>query len=303
MPSPARDLTGYGPRPPRFKWRGGKRLALSLVINYEEGSEHSQPVDKMVEGIGEFLPVDVQLRDIGNESSYDYGPRVAIWRILDTLRQYGARATFFATAVALDGNRIAAKAMTEAGHEVCDHGLRWTEHYRFSYDEERSMIRKSVRMIKEITGKEPVGFYAREPSVNTIRIVQEMGNFIYDSDCYDDDLPHRYGKKGILLLPYTPDANDFHFQSPMHRFSNSSDFLAYLKDSFEVLHEEAQTSSKMMSVGLHCRVIGRPGRILALRRFLEYASKFDDVWIATREEIARDWIERVEPSLRGDDLR
>ncbi len=292
-----RDLIGYGNRKIDASWPGGKRLALSIVVNFEEGSEHSNATDGIVEGIGEFLPVDRPLRDVGNESSYEYGSRVAIWRILETFRRYGVSATFFATAIALQANPKAARAIVDAGHEVCDHGLTWTEHFRFSYAEEKKAIRRSVELIEKVIGKKPVGFYAREPSVNTIRIVEELGNFIYDSDVYNDDLPYRSRAGGILLMPYAPDTNDFHFQSPMHRFSNSSDFFIYLKDSFDVLHEEAQESPKMMSVGTHCRVIGRPGRIVALRRFLEYVGGFDGVWIATREQIARYWIAKVEKSI------
>jgi peptidoglycan/xylan/chitin deacetylase (PgdA/CDA1 family) len=280
-----------------FSWPGGKRLALSIVVNFEEGSEHSVATDGLVEGVGEFLPVDIKVRDVGNESSYEYGPRVGIWRILSTLKKFEARATFFATAAALQGNKAAADAIVKAGHEVCDHGLTWTEHYRYTYDEEKAAIAKSVAIIEELTGKKPVGFYAREPSTNTLKIVQELGNFIYDSDSYSDDVPYRAGPGGILILPYTPDVNDFHFLSPMHRFSNSSDFFVYMKDSFDVLREEAKSSSKMMSVGLHTRVTGRPGRIVALRKFLEYVRSFDDVWIATREEIARYWAETVEPTI------
>jgi allantoinase len=297
MAGPKRDFVGYGRDPPKFSWPSGKRLALSIVVNYEEGSEHSYRTDRIVESVGEFGPIDIKERDVGNESVFEYGPRVAVWRILETLGRFGAKATFFATAEALNVNREAARAMVEAGHEICDHGLRWTEHYRYTAAQERKAIARSVELIEEVIGVKPVGFYAREPSVNTIRIVQRMRNFIYDSDAYNDDLPYRYEGKGILIVPYTPDANDFYFQSPMHRFATSADFLAYLKDSFDVLRGEAATSPKMMSVGLHCRVIGRPGRIVALRRFLEYVAGFDDVWVATREQIARHWIDNVEPSL------
>jgi allantoinase len=293
-----RDFIGYGNRKFDFAWPDGKRLALSLVVNYEEGSEHSYALDKTIEGIGEFLPVDVPIRDPGNESVYEYGPRVAVWRILDTFKKYDVKATFFATALALKANELAAKAIVDQGHEICDHGLRWTEHFKFNRRQEESMIRESVKMIEQIAGKKPVGFYAREPSDDTIDIVHAMKNFIYDSDEYNDDLPYRYGGKSnnILILPYTPDANDFHFQSPMHRFSNSEDFFLYLKDTLDVLREEAIQSPKMMSVGLHCRVIGRPGRIVALKKFLDYVNEHsdDDVWVATREQIARYWIEQVE---------
>ncbi len=293
-----RDFIGYANRKFDFAWPERKRLALSIVVNYEEGSEHSYSVDKTIEGVGEFLPVDIPIRDPGNESSYEYGPRVAIWRVLNTFKKYNAKATFFATALALKANELAARAIVDQSHEICDHGLRWTEHFKFSRRQEESMIKKSVEIIKGVTGRKPVGFYAREPSDNTIDIVSGMKNFIYDSDEYNDDLPYRYrGKKdNILILPYTPDVNDFHFQSPMHRFSNSEDFFIYLKDTFDVLREEAlEASPKMMSVGLHCRVIGRPGRIVALRKFLEYVNQYsDDVWIPTREQIARYWIEEVE---------
>lgn len=292
-----RDYVGYANRKFDFAWPGGKRLALSMVINYEEGSEHSYPVDKMIEGIGEFLPVDIPVEDPGNESVYEYGPRVAIWRILGALERYDTKATFFATAIALKANETAARAIVDRGHEVCDHGLRWTEHFRFTREKEAEMIVESVKIIERVTGKKPVGFYAREPSANTIEIVEGMQNFIYDSDEYNDDLPYRYGgsKDRILILPYSPDANDFHFQSPMHRFSNSPDFLTYLKDTLDTLLEESLSSPKMMSVGLHCRVIGRPGRIVALKKFLEYVNeKREGIWVATREQIARYWIDQVE---------
>lgn len=297
MKVPRRDMIGYGRSPPKFLWPGGRRLALSIVINYEEGSEHSYSVDRVVEGIGEFLPVDIRARDVGNESAYEYGSRVAIWRVLDTFSKFGVHSTFYATAEALRENVQAAKAIVEGGHEICDHGLRWTEHYRYTLPQERKVIKRSVEIIEEVTGRKPVGFYAREPSVNTIRILQEMKNFIYDSDAYNDDIPYRHEKDGILILPYTPDINDFHFMSPMHRFANSDDFFTYMKDSFDVLRDEASSSSKMMSVGLHNRITGRPGRIVMLRKFLEYVKGFDDVWIATREEIAKHWIESVEPNL------
>lgn len=292
-----RDLVGYGNKRMHFSWPGGRRLAISLVVNFEEGSEHSVATDGMVEGVGEFLPVDVQVRDVGNESAYEYGSRVGIWRLLSTFKKFEAKATFFATATALQANKPATDAIVKAGHEICDHGLTWTEHYRLTYEQEKEAIAKSVTIIEELTGKKPVGFYAREPSVNTLRILQELGNFIYDSDSYADDVPYRVAPGGVLIVPYSPDINDFHFQSPMNRFSNSSDFFVYLKDSFDVLREEAKTSSKMMSVGLHSRVTGRPGRVVALRKFLEYARSFDDVWIATREEIARHWIDTVESTI------
>jgi len=291
-----RDFVGYADRSLEFTWPGGRRLALSIVVNFEEGSEHSVVTDGLVESVGEFPPVDVRTQDVGNESVYEYGSRVGVWRILSVLREYGFKATFFATARALELNKFAAEAIVKGGHEICDHGLIWTEHYRLSYEEEKQSMKRSVEVIESITGKKPVGFYAREPSVSTIRIAQELG-FLYDSDAYNDDLPYRYLGGGILILPYTPDVNDFHFQYPMNRFATASQFYEYMKDTLDVLREEARSSPKMMSVGLHCRVIGRPGRIVALRRFLEYVKGFDDVWVATREEIARYWIDEVEKKV------
>lgn len=284
-----RDFIGYGRNPPDFTWPGGKRLALSIVVNYEEGGEHSYPIDGIVESIGEFGPVDIKTRDVGMESVYEYAQRVAIWRVLDLFKREGIKVTFFAVAKALKSNPAAARAIIDDGHEICDHGFRWTELYRMTYEQEREEIKKSVDLIEKITGKKPVGFYAREPSENTLDILQEFKNFIYDSDAYNDDLPYYYKKTGILIIPYTPDANDFHYLYPMHRFSNSNDFYTYLRDTFDVLYNESIKTPKLMNVGLHLRISGRPGRFVAVEMFIRYA-KEHDVWIATREEIARFWI-------------
>lgn len=287
-----RDFIGYGTSPPDFTWPGGKRLALSLVFNYEEGAEHSVSTDGVVESIGEFAPVDVRVRDMGMESVYEYAQRAGIWRILAELRRRNVRATFFASALALESNGEAARAIVADGHEICDHGYGWRELFRMSEAEEREEISKSILSLEKITGRKPAGFYAREPSPNTLRILSEFPNFIYDSDSYADDIPYFHSETGILIVPYSPDANDFHFQNPMNRFSNSHDFLTYLLDTFNVLHGESATQSKMMSAAFHIRVTGRPGRFPALSRFLDHVTAFDDVWIATREEIARFWIEK-----------
>ncbi len=286
-----RDFIGYGQNPPRVEWPDGKTLALSLVFNYEEGAEHSFPVDGIVESIGEFGPVDIGTRDVGMESVYEYGQRAGIWRILNLLRKKGVKATFYAAAKALETNPEAARRIVAEGHEICDHGHRWTETFRMTYEEEKEEIRKSIELIERVTGKKPVGFYAREPSENTIDILAEFDNFIYDSDSYDDDLPHKYKNSRLIIVPYTPDANDFHFLSPMHRFATSSQFLEYLIDTFNVLYEESREVPKMMSAAFHIRVSGRPGRFPALAKFLDYVLSKKGVWIATREEIARHWIE------------
>jgi len=287
-----RDFIGYGKNPPEFVWPRGKRLAVSFVFNYEEGAEHSVFTDGMVESVGEFAPVDIKVRDMGMESVYEYGQRVGIWRILDLLKKNGIRSTFYASAIALKANPEAAKAIVADGHEICDHGYRWTELFHMSPDKEREEIRRSIEIIEEATGKKPLGFYAREPSENTLKILREFENFIYDSDSYSDDIPYFSNETGMLIIPYTPDANDFHFQNPMNRFANSNDFSQYLKETFDTLHEESKVHSKMMSAAFHVRVTGRPGRIRALSDFINYVKKSNDVWIAKREEIAKFWIEK-----------
>ncbi|MCL4420295.1 MAG: polysaccharide deacetylase family protein [Candidatus Thermoplasmatota archaeon] len=292
-----RDFVGYGANWPEFKWKDSRKMAVSIVINYEEGSEHSFSSDGIVEQIGEFPHIDVESRDIGNESAYEYGTRVGIWRILNLLREENVKATFFATARTLELNPIAAKQISRDGHEICDHGYSWRELYGLSKEEERKEISKSIGTIERLTGKKPAGFYAREPSENTIDLVSEFSNFIYDSDCYDDDIPHRYKGSGVLMLPYVPDANDFHFMNPINRFASSGQFEGYLKDAFDVLYTESKKTPRMMSAAFHVRITGRPGRFMALKNFIRYAKTHDDVWIATREEIASYWIREVEPNL------
>lgn len=287
-----RDFRGYGEHPPKFKWPGGRTLALSIVFNFEEGGEHSAAEDGIVETIGEFGPVDGKARDVGMESAYEYGQRVAIWRILDLLKKERVRATFYAAAKALSANPDASKRIVAEGHEICDHGLRWNELYRLSYEQERAEIGKSIELIESVTGRKPVGFYAREPSENTLDILRQFDNFIYDSDSYSDDIPYFYSETGMLIVPYTPDANDFHFMSPMHRFATGQEFLQYLKDTFDVLYGESKTQSKMMTAAFHVRITGRPGRFGALKEFVRYAKSKKGVWIATREDIARFWLSR-----------
>ncbi len=287
-----RDFRGYGEMPPKFRWPGGKTLALSLVFNFEEGAEHSFDEDGVVETIGEFAPVDMQTRDVGMESVYEYGQRAGIWRILNFLRKERVRATFFAVARALELNPEAARRIVADGHEICDHGLRWNELYRLSYGQESAEIAASVDLIEKVTGRKPAGFYAREPSANTLEILSHFGNFVYDSDSYGDDIPYYHRGTGMLIVPYTPDANDFHYLSPMHRFATSEEFALYLKDTFDVLYDESAKQSKMMTAAFHVRITGRPGRFPALRNFVAYARRKPRTWIATREEIARFWLSK-----------
>ncbi len=287
-----RDFIGYGDNPPEFLWPGENHLALSLVFNYEEGSEHSFARDKMIENIGEFAPVDMNVRDMGMESVYEYGQRVGIWRILNFLRENKIKATFYATALALEVNKKAAQRIALDGHEICDHGYSWNELFRMNISSEREEIRKSIESIEKITGRKPVGFYAREPSENTVNILKTFPNFIYDSDSYADDLPYFNNEAKMLIIPYTPDANDFHFLYPMNRFSTSNEFYSYLKDTFDTLYAESINRPKMMSAAFHVRVTGRPGRFPSLVKFINYVKEKEGVWITTREEIARFWLKK-----------
>ncbi len=285
-----RDFKGYGKNLPKFKWPGNKSLALSFVFNYEEGAEHSAVIDGSVEQIGEFSPVDIKVRDMGMESVYEYAQRVGIWRILDLLREKHVMATFYASALALEANPEATKQIMQDGHEICDHGYGWRELFNMTPDEERKEIMDSINKIERLTGKKPTGFYAREPSENTLNILSEFHNFLYDSDSYADDIPYFHRETGMLIIPYTPDANDFHFQNPINRFSTGREFYEYLKDTFDILYSESKQSSKMMSAAFHIRVSGRPGRFSALKQFIDYAISKDNVWITTRENIARFWL-------------
>ena len=296
----ARDFVGYGQSPPHVNWPHHARLVLSLVVNYEAGGERSVIYgDAGPETYGEFASYGTPpKRDLGIESVFEYEPRVAIWRLLKLFDKYGVKTTFFATASTLQANTEATKEIVKRGHEICGHGYRWIEHYTLTRQEEREAIRSSVKIITKLTGKRPVGWYCREPSENTIDLLMEEGGFIYDSDVYNDDLPYfiKRGKKKLLLIPYTPDINDFHYFS--NRFVTSDDFYTYLKDSFDVLYEEGKTSPKMMNVGLHTRISGRPGRKRALERFLRYVQTKKGVWIARRVDIANWWINNHEKWTR-----
>ena len=291
-----RDLVGYGNNPPTLRWPNNARLAISIVINYEEGSERSfaagDPDQEPLTEWGSY-PLPADIRNLAMESMYEYGSRVGIWRILRLLRHHGVKSTFFACAVAFEKAPDVARAAVEQGHEICSHGYRWEEVFRLSEEEEREHIKKAINSFVETTGRRPVGWYCRYgPSVRTRKLVVEEGGFIYDSDAYNDDVPYFVQVSGRrhLVVPYTPDVNDFRFwqaNGPV----NSNQFYAYLKDSFDVLYEEAATHPKIMSIGLHNRIIGRPGRISSLNQFIAYAKGFPEVWFATREEIAKWWLE------------
>jgi peptidoglycan/xylan/chitin deacetylase (PgdA/CDA1 family) len=292
----ARDLVGYGASPPTGTWPNGARLAISIVVNYEEGSERSHAMgDPDQESMTEWgnYPMPPEIRNLAMESMYEYGARVGIWRLLEIMKSADVKATFFACAVAMEHNPKVAKAAVDHGHEICSHGYRWEEVFRLSEKDERERIRLAVQSFEKTCGKRPVGWYCRYgPSDRTRRLVVEEGGFLYDSDAYNDDTPYFVEVSGQrhLVVPYTPDINDFCFwNSP--GFVQARDMYEYMRESFDVLYAEAARYPRMMSIGLHPRIIGRAGRVRALKWFIDNAKQYPDVWFATREEIARAWID------------
>ena len=286
-----RDLIGYGRTPPDPRWPGGARTAVNFVLNYEEGGERT-PLEGdatseafLHEVVG--APPAVGRRDFNTESMFEYGSRAGFWRVHRIFTAHGLPLTVFAVGQALERNPDAAAAMVEAGWEMASHGWRWIDYAEVSEDEEREHIRLAIAAIENACGVRPVGWYTGRVSPNTRRLVVEEGDFLYDSDSYADELPYwvEVAGRDHLIVPYTLDANDFKFLLA-NGFVTSDDFFRYLVDSFEQLHAEG---GRMMSVGLHCRIVGRPGRARALDRFLEYLRGHDDVWVTTRAEIARHW--------------
>lgn len=290
-----RDLRGYGEHPPDPRWPGRARVAVSLVINWEEGAEnnvlHGDAASESA--IQDVIGADPWpgMRHPNVESMFEYGSRAGVWRLLRILSDAGVAATVFAVGMAVERSPDVVRRMAAMGHEICSHGYRWIDYRSVDEDTERSHIGRAVRAIEAATGDRPVGWYTGRCGSNTRRLLVEAGGFLYDSDSYADDLPYWTTETGSphLVLPYTLDVNDMRFVSPAG-FSSGDDFYSYLKDSFDVLYAEGVTVPKMMSVGLHTRLAGRPGRSAALARFLRYALGHEDVWFARRDEIARHWI-------------
>lgn len=295
-----RNLIGYGANPPQADWPGGARLALQFVLNFEEGGENSLlNGDRASEAfLSEIIGAEPLegTRHISMESIYDYGSRVGVWRLLNLFDRKKIPLTIFAVARAAEQNPDVIKAMINSGHEIACHGYRWINYQFIDESLEREHIRKAVSILHEITGQKPVGWYTGRTSPNTRRLVAEEGDFLYDADAYDDDLPYWQDVNGkpVLVVPYTLEANDMRFAT-LQGFNSGTQFFDYLKDTFDVLYAEGERTPRMMSVGLHCRLAGRPGRIAALTRFLDYTLSFDDVWVCRREDIARHWRD-VHPS-------
>ena len=296
-----RDLAGYGPNPPDARWPGGARLALQLVLNYEEGGEncvlHGDPSSEAF--LSEIVGADARegVRHISMESIYEYGSRVGVWRLKQLFDQYHVPVTVFAVGMAVERYPEPVQALHEAGHEICSHGYRWIDYQHVDESVEREHIQRSIEAIENALGERPLGWYTGRTSPNTRRLVVEAGDFLYDADDYSDDLPHwnfDYGKPH-LVIPYTLDVNDMRFVSSQG-FNSGEQFYQYLKDSFDVLYAEGKATPRMMSVGLHCRLAGRPGRYAALERFLSYARNFEDVWFCRPIDIARHWYEQHPPT-------
>ena len=291
-----RDLIGYGRRPPKAGWPGGARIAVQFVLNYEEGGENCilHGDDASEAFLSEMVGADARagVRHMSMESIYNYGSRVGVWRVLDLFRTFDIPLTVFAVAMALERNPAVAGAALDAGNEICSHGYRWIDYQYVAEDVEREHLRRAVEIIGRICGARPLGWYTGRTSPNTRRLVAEEGGFLYDADAYDDDLPYWVEEAGKphLVVPYTLDCNDMRFATPQG-FNSGDQFFGYLKDSFDVLYAEGERTPRMMSVGLHCRLVGRPGRLAALRRFLEYARGHRDVWFCRRIDIARHWYE------------
>jgi allantoinase len=293
-----RDLRGHGRHPPHPRWPGNARIALQFVLNYEEGGENS--VLHGDAGSEQFLsemfnPPAYAARHLSMESIYEYGARSGVWRLLREFEKRGLPLTVFGVAMALERCSEVAAAFVELGHEIACHGWRWISYQGIDEATEREHMARAIASIERLTGQRPLGWYTGRDSPNTRRLVADHGGFEYDSDYYGDDLPFWLQVQKTdgalaphLVLPYTLDANDMRFALPQG-FAQGDDFFTYLRDSFDVLYAEGSEAPKMMSIGMHCRLLGRPGRLRGLQRFLDHVAARDRVWVARRIDIARHW--------------
>ena len=289
-----RDMVGYGQKLPKVEWPNHAKLALQIVLNYEEGSEncvlHGDKTSEVF--LSEIIGAQpIKGRHINMESLYEYGSRRGFWRIHELFQEKKIPITIFGVGMALENNLEVCHAIKESNYEVASHGWRWIDYQKVSRSTEKKHMQMAIKSIEKIFGKRPLGWYTGRCSPNTRDLVMEEGGFSYDSDSYNDDLPYWEvrGKKRQLIIPYTLDNNDMRFATNQG-FNSGEQFYTYLKDSFDALYNEGNTNPKMMSVGLHCRLIGRPGRIQSLKKFLDYVLKHEDVWICKRIDIAKHWI-------------
>ncbi|MFC0453352.1 MULTISPECIES: polysaccharide deacetylase family protein [Rhodococcus] len=290
-----RDYVGYAGKPPVLEWPGGNRLALSIVLNYEEGSERTvregDGVDETICEWGEF-DLGPGVRNYTIESFTEYGSRAGVWRLLDLFDKHQIKTTFFACGMALEKNPSVAKAIASRGHEVCSHGYRWEDHLNLNRDDDRARIRLAADSLERTTGVRPTGWFAKNGLKDQTRELLVEEGFLYDSNEYNEDVPYFIEVNGQphLILPYSSDTNDFRYwRAP--GFVNANEYFTFLKDSLDVLLAESATVPKMMSVGLHNRISGKPARSLAVDRFIEYAKTQPGVWIARRDEIAQWWLD------------
>jgi len=296
-----RDFRGYGKNPPFPDWPGKSRLAVQFVLNYEEGGENC--VLNGDAGSEQFLselynPASYSDRHLSIESIYEYGSRVGVWRILREFEKRNLPLTIFGVGMALQRNPEVTAAFVELGHEIACHGWRWIHYQNIDESTEREHLRIAMEVILRMTGERALGWYTGRDSVNTRRLVVDYGGFLYDSDYYGDDLPFWTtvqrsdgSTSPHLIVPYSLDTNDMRFALP-HGFSHGDEFFEYLRDTFDVMYQEGEERPAIMSIGMHCRLLGRPGRFHALQRFLDHIEKHERVWICRRVEIARHWIER-----------
>ncbi len=297
LPYP-RDLVGYGRNPPHAQWPGQARIAVQFVLNYEEGGENA--VLHGDAGSEQFLsemfnPAAYPARHLSMESIYEYGSRVGVWRLLREFEKRGLPLTVFGVSMALERHPELTQAFVELGHEICCHGWRWIHYQNMDEATEREHMQVGLDIIQRLTGQPSLGWYTGRDSPNTRRLVVDHGGLEYDSDYYGDDLPFWMKVRRTdgavvphLVVPYTLDTNDMRFSLPQG-FAQGDDFFTYLRDSFDVLYAEGDECPRMLSIGMHCRLLGRPGRLLALQRFLDHIARHDRVWVCRRIDIARHW--------------
>jgi putative urate catabolism protein len=295
-PRDTRDYVGYGEHPPHANWPGGARVAVQFVLNYEEGGENCVlNGDAASETfLSEIINAPrIEGRHISMESIYEYGTRAGVWRLLRLFKKYKMPVTVFAVALALEKYPAMAKTFLREGHEIASHGYRWINYQDIDIKTERDHMKRAVEIIERLSGERPLGWYTGRTSPNTRRLVMEDGSFLYDADDYSDDLPfwYREADKKQLVVPYTLDTNDMRFAAAQG-FNSGDQYFAYLRDAFDVLYEEGEHAPKMLSVGLHCRIVGRPARMAALERFIQHIKSHDKVWIARRIDIARHWMDK-----------